>query len=103
MEANSTVYNHPKGTSPTKQPTQSAQFSPQKQSQPTFQQASSPTRSLQQTTTSGFVDIRLLLEKIKNHVKLGQLRVDEYFKDFDPLRKGIITSNKFRGVLSKMK
>jgi len=63
-----------------------------------FYPSGSPVR-----TQGGSVDIGLLLEKIKNQVKLGQLRVEDYFKDFDPLRKGIITSNKFRGVLSKMK
>ena len=63
-----------------------------------FYPSGSPVR-----TQGGSVDIGLLLEKIKSQVKLGQLRVEDYFKDFDPLRKGIITSNKFRGVLSKMK
>jgi len=75
------------------------QTSPQKsgwQSE-SLQQSGSPGKY------GGQVDVVILLERIKNHVKLGQLRVDEYFRDFDPLRKGIITSNKFRGVLSKMK
>jgi len=49
------------------------------------------------------VNAQDLLDKIKNHVKTHQLRVGEYFKDYDPLRKGIIATNKFRGVLSKMK
>jgi len=72
-----------------------AQKSPEKE---TMKSSSSPYKY-----QGGEVNIGLLLEKIKNHVKLGQLRVDEYCKDFDPLRKGIMTSNKFRGVLSKMK
>jgi Ca2+-binding EF-hand superfamily protein len=32
-----------------------------------------------------------------------RLRLEEYFKDFDPLRKGIMATNKFRGVISQMK
>lgn len=31
------------------------------------------------------------------------MRVEEYFKDYDPLRKGIVTVNKFRGVISELK
>ena len=83
-------------TSPLKGTTQ--EFG-QKSTEKETLKSSSPFRASQ----GGEVNIGLLLEKIKNHVKLGQLRVEEYFKDFDPLRKGIITSNKFRGVLSKMK
>ena len=49
------------------------------------------------------IDSKLLLDKIRNIIRVGQLRVNDYFKDFDGLRKGIVTSNKFRGVLSKMK
>jgi hypothetical protein len=45
----------------------------------------------------------VLLEKIKCAVKVKRIRLDEYFKDFDPLRKGILPANKFRGVLSQMK
>jgi len=29
-----------------------------------------------------------------------RLRLEEYFKDFDPLRKGAMPTNKFRGVIS---
>lgn len=49
------------------------------------------------------VDVHLLLEKIRNEVKVRQLRVSDYLKDYDGLRKGLINSNKFRGVLSQMK
>lgn len=45
----------------------------------------------------------VLLESLKNIVKNNRLRLNEYFKDFDPLRKGIIPANKFRGVLSQNK
>lgn len=45
----------------------------------------------------------MLLEQIKVAVKIKRLRLADYFKDFDPLRKGIMATNKFRGVLSQMK
>lgn len=45
----------------------------------------------------------MILDEIKNIVKINRLRVDEYFKDYDPLRKGVIPTNKFRGVISEMK
>jgi Ca2+-binding EF-hand superfamily protein len=48
-------------------------------------------------------DIDVLLDDIKNFIKINRLRVGEYFKDFDPLRKGIIPENKFAGVISQMK
>eukprot|EP01016_Furgasonia_blochmanni_P015088 TRINITY_DN1811_c0_g2_i3.p1 TRINITY_DN1811_c0_g2~~TRINITY_DN1811_c0_g2_i3.p1 ORF type:complete len:956 (-),score=361.13 TRINITY_DN1811_c0_g2_i3:227-3094(-) len=50
-----------------------------------------------------FTDPKLLVDKIRADALLNRLRFSEYFKDFDPLRKGIIPANKFRGVLSKMK
>ena len=34
------------------------------------------------------------------NVQINRLRLGEYFKDFDPLRKGTIPKNKFRGVMS---
>jgi len=46
------------------------------------------------------VHINVLLEEIRNHVKINRLRLGEYFKDFDTLRKGTIPQNKFRGVMS---
>jgi len=46
------------------------------------------------------VDANVLLEEIKNIIKINRLRVGEYFADYDPLRKGIIPANKFRGVIS---
>lgn len=49
------------------------------------------------------VDKDLLLSKIKKEVKIKNLRVHEYFLDFDTLRKGFCAKNKFRGVLSQMK
>lgn len=49
------------------------------------------------------VDALVLLEEIKNVIKINRLRVGDYFADYDPLRKGIIPANKFRGVISQMK
>jgi hypothetical protein len=49
------------------------------------------------------VDANVLLEEIKNIIKINRLRVGDYFADYDPLRKGIIPTNKFRGVISSMK
>ena len=45
----------------------------------------------------------VLLEKIKCAIKVKRLRLTDYFKDFDQLRKGILPANKFRGVISQMK
>ena len=50
----------------------------------------------------GLEQIELLLDKIRLEVKINRIRAKEYFQDFDPLRKGIVQYNKFRGVLSKM-
>jgi len=49
------------------------------------------------------IDQDLLLQKIKKIIKINNLRVHEYFLDFDTLRKGFCASNKFRGVLNQMK
>lgn len=49
------------------------------------------------------VDANVLLEEIKNIIKINRLRVGEYFADYDSLRKGVIPTNKFRGVISQMK
>lgn len=34
---------------------------------------------------------------------MNNIRIEEYFKDFDPLRKGTVPMNKFRGIMSLMK
>jgi hypothetical protein len=34
---------------------------------------------------------------------MNNIRIEEYFRDFDPLRKGTVPLNKFRGILSLMK
>lgn len=43
------------------------------------------------------------MQKIKKEIKIKNLRVHEYFLDFDTLRKGSCSSNKFIGVLNQMK
>jgi hypothetical protein len=40
-----------------------------------------------------------LMFKLKAQVKKDRIRLREFFQDHDPLRKGTITSQKFRGVL----
>ena len=49
------------------------------------------------------IDRELLMQKIKKEIKIKNLRVQEYFLDFDTLRKGFCAANKFRGVLNQMK
>ena len=45
----------------------------------------------------------VLMNKLKKTIKINQLRIGEYFKDYDPLKKGILPINKFKGVLTQMK
>ena len=40
-----------------------------------------------------------MIEKIQAEVVMKRLRIREFFKDFDPLRKGTITEQQFRRVL----
>lgn len=44
-----------------------------------------------------------LLEKIKILAKVNQLRMEEYFRDYDALKKGVVAMIKFRGILSNLK
>eukprot|EP00163_Fabomonas_tropica_P025091 TRINITY_DN4323_c0_g1_i1.p1 TRINITY_DN4323_c0_g1~~TRINITY_DN4323_c0_g1_i1.p1 ORF type:complete len:671 (+),score=210.84 TRINITY_DN4323_c0_g1_i1:876-2888(+) len=43
-----------------------------------------------------------LLLKIQNHVARNRVRVLEFFRDFDKLRKGWVTRDKFRSALATM-
>ena len=43
--------------------------------------------------------IKDILEEIRKLTKVNRLRYKEYFQDFDPLRKGSVKKNKFRGVV----
>lgn len=49
------------------------------------------------------VDPVKVLERIKRDVKISRTRLREYLQDFDGLRKGLITQNKFFGSLDKLK
>ena len=40
-----------------------------------------------------------IVDKIKNTVKINRIRLNEFFEDFDPLRKGVCTKAKFRTAL----
>ena len=40
-----------------------------------------------------------IVDKIKNTVKINRIRLNEFCKDFDPLRKGTCTKAKFRTAL----
>ena len=44
-------------------------------------------------------NVEEILRIIQKTTKINRLRFKEYFKDFDPLNKGTIKKNKFRGVI----
>ena len=44
-------------------------------------------------------NIKDILDKIKHTVKINRIRLNEFFEDFDPLRKGTCTKAKFRTAL----
>ncbi len=44
-------------------------------------------------------NVEAVLRNIQRTTKINRLRFKEYFKDFDPLNKGTIRKNKFRGVV----
>lgn len=44
-------------------------------------------------------NIKDILDKIKHIVKVNRIRLNEFFEDFDPLRKGTCTKAKFRTAL----
>ena len=44
-------------------------------------------------------NIKDILDKIKHTVKINRIRLNEFFEDFDPLRKGTYTKTKFRTAL----
>eukprot|EP00818_Percolomonas_sp_WS_P000501 CAMPEP_0117441458 /NCGR_PEP_ID=MMETSP0759-20121206/3646_1 /TAXON_ID=63605 /ORGANISM="Percolomonas cosmopolitus, Strain WS" /LENGTH=969 /DNA_ID=CAMNT_0005233315 /DNA_START=172 /DNA_END=3081 /DNA_ORIENTATION=+ len=48
-------------------------------------------------------DLNEIIEEVRSQVKRNRIRMREYFLDFDPLRKGYVTENKFRSVLSSSK
>jgi hypothetical protein len=44
-------------------------------------------------------NVKDILDKIKHTVKINRIRLQEFFKDFDKLRKGIVSKAKFRTAL----
>jgi hypothetical protein len=48
-------------------------------------------------------NIKDVIDKIKNTVKINRIRLQEFFNDFDKLRKGIVSKAKFRTALDMAK
>ena len=46
----------------------------------------------------GHTDVDGLLARIQEHVLVNRIRINELFKDSDPLRSGVITCSRFRQV-----
>lgn len=44
------------------------------------------------------VDVCELLRRVQEHVLVNRIRVSEHFQDFDPLRSGVISNQRFRQV-----
>jgi Ca2+-binding EF-hand superfamily protein len=49
------------------------------------------------------IDVGDILDKIKHIVKINRIRLQEFFNDFDTLRKGIVSRAKFRTALDMAK
>ena len=43
--------------------------------------------------------VKGMLEELRKVAKVNRVRFKEYFQDFDPLNKGLITKNKFASVI----
>jgi len=48
------------------------------------------------------VDVQHLMERLRHHVLVNRVRVNQYFADFDPLRSGSVTKTRFERGLSYM-
>lgn len=48
-------------------------------------------------------NIKDIMDKIKHKVKINRIRLNEFFQDFDSLRKGVCTKAKFRTALDMAK
>lgn len=48
-------------------------------------------------------DVMEVIDKIKNVVKINRIRLQEFFNDFDTLRKGVVTKAKFRTAMNMAK
>lgn len=54
-------------------------------------------------TRKPITDLKLLMVELKRYIKVNRIRLREFFQDHDQLRKGKITSAKFRTVLNQQK
>ena len=45
----------------------------------------------QKKLTDNYNSVEMILKKIQGEVVMKRVRVKEFFKDYDPLRKGIVT------------
>ena len=50
---------------------------------------------------AALVDVGTLIARLKADVFRGRVRLKEFFKDFDPLRAGVVTEAKFRTAITK--
>lgn len=48
-------------------------------------------------------EVQDVIEKIRNVVKINRIRLNEFFTDFDSLRKGVVTKAKFRTAINMAK
>jgi hypothetical protein len=48
-------------------------------------------------------NIKDVMDKIKHTVKINRIRLQEFFNDFDKLRKGVVSKAKFRTALDQAK
>lgn len=48
-------------------------------------------------------NLKDVIDKLKNCVKINRIRLQEFFKDFDQLRKGVVSKAKFRTALDMAK
>jgi Ca2+-binding EF-hand superfamily protein len=58
------------------------------------------------TTVSPKVDVACDPSDVENRIRsivvMKRIRIEEFFRDFDKLRKGRVTRNQFKGILSSM-
>jgi hypothetical protein len=57
----------------------------------------------EEAKTSGESPLVNVMTKIKNAMKQKQIRIEEFFIDYDPLRKGDVNRDKFKGCLDNFK
>ena len=59
-------------------------------------------QNVDETPDISKVDVDELINRIRHHVLVNRIRVEEFFQDFDPLRHGSIGTSRFRMGLSAM-